>query len=123
MAKLVQDDGVALSYEGGDGAHGGAIAIGEEAGVVGFFKVGDLLFELAVIAEGSADEPGSGGSGAVLVGGFDGGFFEGWMLGKAEVVVGGKVEEGSSFEADQAGEGVGFPSLKGAKEIGFLEGV
>ena len=67
VGELIEDDRVAFSDECRDRAHSGGVAICEGEGGFSFFEPCDRFFEFVEEIEGTANEPGCGGAGAVII--------------------------------------------------------
>ena len=76
VRELVENDDVAFAHQGGNGAHRSAVAVGKKSGVVALLEGRNLFLKFAMIVKGPANEAGGGGSGAILFGRCDRGFFE-----------------------------------------------
>jgi hypothetical protein len=83
----VADDGVAGGEEGGDAAHVGEVAGGEDEGVLGAHPLRELALELEVEGDRAVQEARAGEAGAVLLEGAAGRLHHPRVLGQAEVVV------------------------------------
>lgn len=89
----VVDDVIVATCDAGDGAGVGLKACGEEEDAVFVEELGELVLELDMDVESSVEEGGTCTTGAVLLGGFDGGFFDFGMVGKTEIAVGSEHED------------------------------
>jgi len=92
VVELVGDDQIVFAEDGGDGACiGGEAGLKDDAGF-GVFEFCDLLLERHVDGHGSGDGADGSGSGAEFADSFNGGLFQGFVGGEAEVVVGTEID-------------------------------
>ena len=112
VGEFVEDDGVAATDEGGDGAERGGVTAAEDKGGGFFLPGGEFLLQREDSGAGAGDESGGACAGAVFQRGLVGGGDEGGVMAEAEVIVGGEVEEG---RADIDG-------AESAAEMGLVEG-
>ena len=93
MHQLVQDDDVVLARERRDGADGGGVTAAEGQGGRGALVIGQCLFQHMERRQRAADEPRRARARAMGFHGLDGGFLQRRMIGEAEVIIGGKIQQ------------------------------
>src|ERR1019366_330155 len=76
----------------------GGVAGGKSERGLGFFEGGERFFQFVKRRERAADESRCAGAGAEFFNGANRSFLQRWMIGEAEVIVGGEIEK--SFAAD-----------------------
>ena len=93
VVEFVGQDEVVLTEDAGDGAGvGGEAGLKDDTGLDALER-GDLLFEFHVNVHRASDGADGAGAYAEFLGGCDGGFFKFGVIAKAEVVVGGEVND------------------------------
>ena len=93
VVELVGEDEVLFAEDGADGAGvGGEAALEDDAGF-DVFEAGNFFFEVHVDAHGSGDGADCAGADAEGARGFDCCFNEAGVVGEAEIVVAGEVDD------------------------------
>jgi hypothetical protein len=107
VAEAVGEDEPVFSNQRRNGADIRQIAGCE--GECGFSVIepGECRFEFFVGRKGAADETRGPGSRPVLTRRFDGRFYDGWVGGQAQVIIGGKQDHGVPVEPDRRPRGGG----------------
>ena len=98
MNELVENDDVVFAEQRANRADGGGIAGGKRERGFGFFEVGERFFKFMKRRKRAANQSRRAGACAEFFNGLDRRFFQNRIVGKPEIIVGGKIEK--DFAAD-----------------------
>ena len=100
MNEFVENDDVVFAEQRGDGADGGGVAGGKSQRGFRLLEGGERFLQFVQRRERTADEPRRAGTGTKFFHSANGGGFQRGMIGEAEVIVGGKIQERLAAEFD-----------------------
>ena len=89
MVEPVVNRDITLPDQGGDTAHVGGVAGGEDERILAAFHLGEFMFELLMEVEGATEEGNAPGPGPVFFQCFPGSFHDGRVGGEPQIVIGG----------------------------------